>query len=207
MRILGKIITLIKTICAIFLVLLVIVLAMQRFSNNQIAVGGVRIFNVVSPSMVPKYQIGDVVVTKYIDPEELQIGDDITYLGKVDSYAGKAVTHQLIQVEETEEGKIYHTKGIANPDEDPTIKADQIYGKVIYKTFLLSYIAKLMNNMTAFYLVVLIPLSILVVMQIIDIAKRRAEDEEDDDEDDDEDEDDEEDDEDEDDDDDEDDDE
>ena len=185
--ILSKIATIIKSICAIFLVLLIIVLAMQRFSNNQIAIGGFRVFNVATTSMVPKYVVGDIVVTKYIDPENLQVGDDITYLGKVESYADRVVTHRLIEIEETEEGKIYHTKGIANPDEDPTIKADQIYGKVVYKSFILSYIAKLMNNMTAFYIIVLIPLSVLVVMQIIDIAQRRSEDEDDEEDDDDED--------------------
>ncbi len=183
----NAIFTLIKIICVIVLVLLIFVLAMQRFSNNKIAIGGFRVFNVVTTSMVPEYVVGDVVVVKDVDPDTLKLGDDITYLGKEDSFANRVVTHRLIRIEETTVGKRFHTQGIANPTEDPTITADQIYGKVVYKCIVISALAKLMNNMTLFYVVVFIPLAILIVMQIIDFANSRKEIDDDDDEDDDED--------------------
>lgn len=186
----NTIFTLIKIICAIVLVLLIFVLAIQRFSNNKIAIGGFRVFNVVTTSMVPEYVVGDVVVVKDVELDTLKLGDDITYLGKEDSFKNRVVTHRLIRIEETTVGKRFHTQGIANPTEDPPITADQIYGKVVYKCILISALAKLMNNMTLFYIVVFIPLAILIVMQIIDFANGRKElddDEEDDEEDDDED--------------------
>lgn len=187
----NTIFTIIKIICAIVLVLLIFVLAMQRFSNNKIAIGGFRVFNVVTTSMVPEYVVGDVVVVKDVDPDTLKLGDDITYLGKEDSFKNRVVTHRLIRIEETTVGKRFHTQGIANPAEDPPITADQIYGKVVYKCIIISALAKLMNNMTLFYIVIFIPLAILIVMQIIDFANGRKEldddeydDEEDDEEDD-----------------------
>jgi signal peptidase len=177
-KILDIIFTIIKLICVVILILLIIALAMQRFSNNENAIGGIRIFNVATGSMIPKYEVGDILIVKEVDTNELEVGDDITYLGKVSTFAGRVVTHQIIQIEESETGeKIFHTKGIANDTEDPEITADQIYGKVIYKCVVLSLLTKLMNNMAAFYIVVFIPLGILIFLQIKDrIDEKRLED-------------------------------
>lgn len=163
---LEMIITIIKSICAILLILIIAVLALQRFSNNEKAIGGFRVFNVATGSMIPKYQVGDVLVVKEQDPNTLKVGDDITYLGEHGSFAGRVVTHQIIEIEETVGGRVFHTKGIANPAEDPTITGDQIYGKVIYKCILISLLTKLMNNMTAFYIVFFVPLAVLFFLQL-----------------------------------------
>lgn len=182
---LEKVLNIAKIICIIFLILLIAVLALQRFSNNEQAIAGIRVFNVATGSMIPKYQVGDVLIVKEIDTDSLKIGDDITYLGKVDSFAGRVVTHQIIDIEETTNGKIFHTKGIANEFEDPTITSDQIYGKVIYKCIIISLFTKLMNNMAAFYIIFVVPLAILIFLQLKDnYAEKKEEydDEEDEDE-------------------------
>lgn len=178
-NVLNIIFTIIKLICVVLLVCLIAVLALQRFSNNEIAIGGYRIFNVATESMVPKYVVGDVLIVKEIDINELQTGDDVTYLGKEGSFKNRVVTHQIIQIDESENGKVFHTKGIANEVEDPTITADQIYGKVIYKCLIFSSLTKLMNNMTAFYIVVFVPFAILVSLQLKDSILGKADEEDD----------------------------
>ena len=114
--ILNIILAILKVICIIILLILILVLAIQRFSNNEIAIGGYRVFNVATGSMIPKYEVGDVLVVKETDINSLVEGDDITYLGKTGTFAGRVVTHQLIKIEETENGKVFHTKGIANEE-------------------------------------------------------------------------------------------
>lgn len=160
------IVTAVKIICVIFLILLIAVLALQRFSNNEKAIGGFRVFNVATGSMIPKYLVGDVLIVKEIDPNQLEVGDDITYLGKYGTFSGRVVTHQIVEIEETVGGRIFHTKGIANEAEDPTITGDQIYGKVIYKCIIISMMTKLMNNMSAFYVIFVIPFAVLVFLQL-----------------------------------------
>lgn len=179
--VLNIIVTIIKVICTILLILLIAVLALQRFSNNEKAIGGFRIFNVATESMVPKYLVGDVLIVKEAEINDLKIGDDVTYLGKQGTFNGRVVTHQIIAIDETEEGKIFHTKGIANEAEDPTITGEQIYGKVIYKCVIISLLTKLMNNMTAFYIVVFVPFAILVSLQLKESMLGKSEDDDDDD--------------------------
>lgn len=160
--------TIVKIICAILLVLLIAVVGLQRFSNNQKTILGFRVFNVATGSMVPTYKVGDIIIVKEVDTNDLNVNDPITYIGKEGDFTGKVVTHRIVNIEETEEGKVFHTKGDANDIEDPVIKADQIYGKVVYKSIIISILAKLMNNLTAFYIVVFIPLGILIFLQIKD---------------------------------------
>lgn len=175
-KIFSIITTIIKIICIIALILLIAVLALQRFSNNEIAVGGFRIFNVATGSMVPKYNVGDVLIIKEVDTNKLEVGDDITYLGEVGTFKDRVVTHQIVRIEETVGGRIFYTKGIANDTEDPQITADQIYGKVIYKCVLISLLTKLMNNLTAFYIIIFIPFALLIFLQIKDYIADKKED-------------------------------
>ena len=177
--------TIIKVICLIFLILFIIVIALQRFSNNEIAIGGFRIFTVATGSMRPTYEVGDTIIIKEVDTNTLKEGDPITYLGKESDFAGRVVTHIIIKIEETEDGgKRFITQGDANDIEDPSITADQIYGKVIYKCILISMLTRLMNNLTAFYILVFIPIGLLVFLQMKDSisSKSKDDDEEDDDE-------------------------
>lgn len=177
----DKIITLIKVVCVIFLIILVAVLAIQRFSNNSKSFAGYRFFNVATGSMIPVYNIGDVVVVKEVDTKTLKIGDDITYLGKEDTFAGKVVTHRIINIEKTNMGNIIHTQGVANDAPDPTIGEDQVYGKVIGKSLVLSILGKLTENMGLFYVIIFIPITIIMFLQIKDhIDEKNAEDDEDD---------------------------
>lgn len=166
----------------ILIVAILLVVLLQRVSNNNIAIGGIRVFNIVSESMVPKYVIGDVLVAKSIQPSEIKVGDDVSYLGAVDSFKGKIVTHQVIQIEQQDGVYKFHTKGIANPEEDPLVSQEQIYGKIVYKTKVLSLISKVINNIYGFYFLVFVPITILIVIKIREIYISIKEKQEDDDE-------------------------
>lgn len=183
--------TIIKIICTVALLLIIAILAIQRFSKNDIAFGGMRVFNIVSASMEPTYHIGDVILVKEVDTNSLKISDVISYQGKESDYAGKVITHRIKMIDETEEGKVFYTQGDATDQVDPAIKGDQIYGKLIYRFKIISKMTKLMNNLKAFYIFVFLPLGLLIFLQFKDSftdkileAKEADEDDDEDDEDD-----------------------
>ena len=174
-----KIITGIKIICVIVLFMLVAVLAIQRFSNNDVAIAGIRIFNVVTGSMIPVYNVGDVVIVKEVDPDTLKVGDDISYLGKEDTFAGKVITHRIIRVEKTSIGKRFITQGVANDAQDPMIDESQVYGKVLGKSYVLSVLTGLTQNMGLFYTVIFVPVAVLMFLQIKDHIDSKNEEDDD----------------------------
>ena len=149
MKILFRIL---KNIITIFLVIVLILVIFQKITKNKLVIGNIYIFQVVSQSMVPKYQIGDVIVVKKVDPSTLKIGDDVSYLGKESNLKGLIITHRIIDLNYNNNKYYFMTKGISNINEDPIISEDDIYGKVIYKTILFSFVGRLMTNMIIYYL-------------------------------------------------------
>lgn len=164
----------------LIVILMLIVVILQRVTDNSVTIGGFRIFTVATGSMVPKYEVGDVLISKEIDPSEIKVGDDIVYKGKEGSFNGKVVTHRVISIEE--QGGEYHiiTQGIANEQADPEITDEQVYGKIIYKVKTLSFISKMVSNIYIFYFFIFIPIAILIVKQIRQIATSNEEEEDDD---------------------------
>lgn len=153
----------------VIVILILLVVIIQRVSNNMLSLGGYRIFNIVTGSMMPDYEIGDILISKEIEPSNIEIGDDVVYLGKTASFQGKIVTHRVIEKNEENGKYTFKTKGIANEEPDPEITGEQVYGKIIYKVHTLSFISKIINNLYAFYFFIFVPLSLIIVKKIIDI--------------------------------------
>ena len=143
------------------------VVILQRASNNAIALGGVRVFNIISESMVPKYNIGDVLVVKSIEPQNIKVGDDIAYIGQESTFNQKIVTHQVIKIDYENGEYIFHTKGIANILEDPLVHQNQVFGKVVYKIWILSFISKILSNVYVVFFGIFVPIVILIFWTIL----------------------------------------
>lgn len=160
------------TIVFFVVLLILLVVILQRVSSNNQSLGGYRIFSVITESMLPKYEVGDILIVKEIEPSNIKVGDDITYKGEKDSFAGKVVTHQVISIEKKEDGayKII-TKGLANSEEDPEITDNQVYGKVIYKTKILGLIGRITQNIYVFYFIIFVPIALIIFKQIRNIIR------------------------------------
>ena len=169
----------IRFVLWVLIIAILAIVLVQRFSNNQKSIAGIRIFTVVTESMVPEYNVGDTIIVKEVEPSKLMVGDDITYLGKEGSFADKYITHRIINMDIDENGLYtFETKGIANTEADPKIDETQVYGKVLYKTFLISKINSITGNLYSMYFIIIIPMALLTFIEF------RAFNEKDDDEDD-----------------------
>ena len=170
LRIIYKIL---KAITTLFIVLIVSIIFVQRISNNKVTVGGYSVFTIITESMVPKYQVGDMLLSKKIPTNEIKVGDDVVYMGKNGTFEGKIVTHQVIKIEKKGSELEFHTKGIANTIEDPVVHEKQIYGVVITKLSILSLLSKLVNNIYGFYFIIFIPFAIMIFLEVIDIIHEK----------------------------------
>lgn len=155
-----------------FIALMVVLLIMvQRIFNNKIALGNYRLFTIASGSMLPEYKIMDVILVGSKDYDKIEIGDDLVYMGKEESYKGKIITHRVINIENNNGEYLYTTKGINNPLEDPIVNQNQVYGVVKYKTVILSLLSSILNNSYGFYFLVFVPIAFLIFLEIIDFIK------------------------------------
>lgn len=179
-KILKIIYNIIYAIIFIFILLILIIAVLQRTSNNEISLGGYRIFVVATGSMVPKYNVGDVLLSKEIAPEEIKVGDDIVYTGKEGSFKDKVVTHQVIFIEKDGENYRIITKGIANTGEDPEITQNEVMGKVKCKLGVLTFLQKMISNNYIFYFVIFVPIVLITYKQVRSAILSADEDEKDD---------------------------
>lgn len=163
----------IKTIGILFILLIIGTIIIQRIFNNNISIFGYRIFTVATGSMEPEYKVLDILFVKETDITTLKVGDDIVYMGKIGNFDGKIITHRIINIEKEEDKLVFYTQGIANSVEDPKVYSDQIYGKVIYKGIILSFMNKIINNPIGFFVLIVIPISVLIFLEIVDRTKEK----------------------------------
>jgi len=101
---------------------------------------GAKPLTVLSGSMVPTHDPGDVVVVRPTKAEELEVGDVITFQPVSDD--PKLTTHRVVQVTYGSEGIRYVTQGDANdtPDVEP-VRPAQVKGEVWYAVPLVGYVS------------------------------------------------------------------
>jgi signal peptidase len=168
----NKIFKVIMLIVRIFVYVIlagfIIVVCLQRFSGNKISFFDYRMFTVISGSMKPKYDIGDVLISKKVSPSEVKVGDTISYEGMAGDFRNKVITHQVVSIEKDATGKyLFHAKGLANLVEDPIIYESQLYGVVIYRSAILSTIYRIVGTDLGFCLFIIIPLAYIIGAEIL----------------------------------------
>ena len=105
----------------------------QKFiqKEDNIDFFGIKPFIIMTGSMEPSLNIGDMIISKHISQNEIQIGDIITFCledGK------ETVTHRIIDITEQDGITFYQTKGDNNNSPDPElVKFENIVGKYDFK--------------------------------------------------------------------------
>lgn len=158
----------IKILIEILLLIIALTIIIQRVTNNEHGFFGYRIFCVITGSMEPQYTVGDIILSKYKEPEDLRVGDTLVYIGKKDQYAGKIITHKIVEIEQDENGKyLFHTMGIANVVEDPVVEEDQVYGVVISSIKMMTWLYRIMSNKYGLYFIIILPISIFIFVSFL----------------------------------------
>lgn len=161
----------VKTIAWILIILIVFVILVQRIFNNKVSIGSYRMFTVATGSMVPVYNVYDVIISKEIPLEKINRGDDLVYLGEKDDYKGKIITHRVVDIKGSGGNYRFTTKGVANPDNDPEVDGKQVYGIVVKKLVVLSFFSHILNNTYGLYFLIILPIAFLIFLEILDKIK------------------------------------
>ncbi len=119
----------------------------------------VPFFIVISDSMVPAIQAGDVVVLESVQPQEIAVGDVIAFKPPVKTVA-ETLVHRVTRVNFGEEGALmYVTKGDANQLEDSfKVEYDDVVGRVLFKVPYMGQAFFLFTNPLVLILVVILGL-------------------------------------------------
>lgn len=101
-----------------FLTLLLIVAFGLAMAFTGVRLFGLTPYTVTSGSMEPVYPVGSIIYVKEVSPQDIQVGDAITfYLDR-----STVATHQVWAID----GQRFRTQGIANRDGEGNILHDAV---------------------------------------------------------------------------------
>ena len=159
-------------LCAVFIpvifINLTLIVSAYTKPGEMPGIFGVKPVIVLSGSMEPAIQTGDMIFLHKADPAQLQTGDVICYLD-----SGQAITHRIVGVREGEDGMVrYVTQGDGNNTADrQAVSADQVQG--IWRGGKITGLGNgvmFMQSTTGMLLFIICPLCLIILW---DIWKRR----------------------------------
>ena len=148
----AKVLKIILGIILIILVYNIILVGISMIDGNKFNLFGYSAYIITSDSMTPEINKGDVVITRKIGEDEIEVNDIITFYEE-----GQNITHRVMEITDVDGYKEYKTKGDNNQVEDSkTVNFDNINGKVILKIPFLGSIISFMKNQIILLIIVLI---------------------------------------------------
>ena len=158
----GGNVILILIVIAVF-VSIYFMLQSRRNPEKIPSVAGFSVMTVLSGSMSPYLNVGDMIVVKETDPAVLKEGDVITYRQN----SGLIITHRIIQLSSDDNGLMFKTKGDANNVEDfGFVHERQLVGKVAFKIPYGGYVARFVRTPYGFVIFILVPVIILILGEV-----------------------------------------
>lgn len=153
-KILSILPKLLYNILIVLCVILIAIIVLQRLTDSNRSIKGYKIFKVVSGSMIPKYDIGEVVICKDTPVEDIKIGNTIVYRGKIGDLSGKLVMHEVIAINHDQNNNLkFYARGLYNSEGDPEISESQIIGVVKFKSGILTLLYQLATSIYSSFII------------------------------------------------------
>lgn len=126
------ILTTIFSILALFIVACAIDILYQKFvkKDDNINLFGYRPYVVLSGSMEPYLEVGDIIVAKKVNEEQIEVNNIVTF----NDEEGTTLTHRVVDIIIKDGKKYYQTKGDNNNSKDVgLISIEDIKGRYSFK--------------------------------------------------------------------------
>ena len=131
-----KVSKMISNIVMVILIIAVLIFALPRLL-------GIHMFSVLSGSMEPAYQVGDLIYAVPTDVNEIEVGDVISFLLNED---GLVATHRVVEIDDANQQ--FYTKGDANEIRDgKPVHFNNVVGVVRLRIPMLGYAAGFLSTM------------------------------------------------------------
>lgn len=159
---LKKIWNIVSTVLVVLIVLCAVFLLGSRLI-------GYRVFNVISGSMEPEYSVGDLLYVKAVDPNSIQVGDDITFILNEDLVVA---THRVVRVDA--ENQHFYTKGLANETEDSSpVHFNNVIGVPQFSIPLLGYVSDFIQNPPGMYITLGVSIVLILLVFLPDMIGKK----------------------------------
>ena len=169
-----RLIFIFETILTIIIVgLCVLIVAISKGFHPSI--GGYEVLRVITGSMEPELEENSIIIIKNTDVSQLKKGDIITFKSEDPQVKGLYVTHRIYDIQESQNGIYFVTKGDANETEDMYVVHEKnIAGKYVKKLPMGLALGKFINRISTsrmYFLVVLLHVLVVFLIYIWQMIK------------------------------------
>lgn len=113
---------------------------------------GYQVYNVISPSMEPTYNVGDLIYVKTVDPDAVKVGEPITFVLNEELVVA---THRVIRIDT--EKRHFYTKGDANETADAApVHFNNLIGVPQFSIPLLGYVSDYIQHPPGLYVTIVL---------------------------------------------------
>ena len=164
-----KVLTIVGIVMCVILVPMLILnitlLAKGFFNKDEVpSFAGVMPLIVLTDSMYPQIESGDLIICKTIEAEDVEVGDVISFFDPAGN-GTSVVTHQVLEIVAGEDGSLsFRTKGINNNTEDKKlVPAENVFAE--YTGVRIAGggdVALFMQSSTGLLVCVILPIILLV---------------------------------------------
>ena len=169
----SKIFTVIGTILCVILAPILILnctLIAKSYLNKDAVpdIGGYSPMVVLSDSMFPYIEAGDLIICKQADPETVKVGDVISFFDPA-SNGDSVVTHRVVEIQTQDDGTLaWITRGDANnADDSNPVPAKNLVGIYQKKISGLGNLVMYMQTTKGLITCVVIPIILLLGFDFI----------------------------------------
>lgn len=136
-------------------------------NSNQVAsLAGFTPLSVVSDSMAPTFNAGDLIIIRKCDPATLNQGDIVTFHTIINNEFALN-THRIAEIQDQGGVRSYVTKGDNNAIADVHMISDgDIVGKYVAKLPNFGKVVQFLSSSTGFLLVIVLPLLVFFIYQV-----------------------------------------
>jgi len=132
---------------------------------------GYRVFNVISGSMAPHYNVGDLIYVKEVDVNTIQVGDPITFVLNEDLVVA---THRVVEIDA--QNKHFYTKGDANGTADASpVHFNNVIGVPKFSIPLLGYVSDFIQHPPGNYITLGVGLVLIAAVFLPDLIGKKKE--------------------------------
>lgn len=135
-------------------------------SSHVANLAGFTPLSVVTDSMAPTFQAGDLIIIRSCDPASLKEGDIVTFHTIINNEFALN-THRIAEIQGQADARSYVTKGDNNDIADIHMITDgDIVGKYVARLPHFGRVVEFLSSSMGFLLVIVLPLLIFFVYQV-----------------------------------------
>lgn len=166
LHIAGNILTVLILIFALCMTAFTIISVRTLGGNANIL--GYKPYIVLSDSMRDTFQVGDISVSKAVDPATLEPGDIVTFTSIDPDHYGEVVTHKIRENTTYEGQPAFVTYGTTTGEDDAyPAPFDQVVGEYVFRVPKLGYFFQFLKTPAGYVTVILLPFLVLIGLQIV----------------------------------------